>query len=90
MLENINLSFGANYAQHVLNLLIDKGFDRTYAYDIIQKFAYQAMNDKIAFKELILSHQEIIQAVKIDELNSIFNPNQYLKHTDYIFNKIFN
>ncbi|BCR36213.1 adenylosuccinate lyase [Mariniplasma anaerobium] len=90
MLENINLSYGANYAQHVLNLLIDKGFDRTYAYDIIQKLAYQAMNEQISFKELILSHQEINQAIKIDELNPIFNPKQYLKHTDYIFNKIFN
>lgn len=90
MLKNINLSYGANYAQHVLNLLIDKGFDRTYAYDIIQKLAYQAMHDEISFKELILSHQKINQAIKIDELNLIFNPKQYLKHTDYIYNKIFN
>jgi adenylosuccinate lyase len=90
MLENINLSYGANYAQHVLNLLIDKGFDRSYAYDIIQKLAYQAMKEKIEFKALILSHQEFKQVIKIDELNLIINPKQYLKHTDYIFNKIFN
>lgn len=89
MLENINLSYGANYAQHVLNLLIDKGFDRIYAYDIIQKLAYQAMTDQISFKELILNHSELKQTIKTDELNSIFNPKQYLKHTDYIFNKIF-
>jgi adenylosuccinate lyase len=90
MLENINLSFGANYAQHVLNHLIDKGFDRTYAYDIIQKLAYQAMKDQTPFKTLILAHPEFKYAIKKDELNQIFNPKQYLKHTDYIFNKIFN
>ncbi len=90
MLENINLSYGANYAQHVLNLLIDKGFDRTYAYDLIQKFAYQAMEHKTSFKELLLTQPEFDQAIKKDELNQIFNPKQYLKHTDYIFNKIFN
>ncbi|MCD4827064.1 MAG: adenylosuccinate lyase [Acholeplasmataceae bacterium] len=90
MLQNINLSYGANYAQHVLNLLIDKGLDRIYCYDIIQKLAYQAMQEKIAFKDLILEHAELKKVINHDELSLIFDPNKYLEHTDYIFNKIFN
>lgn len=90
MMKNINLSYGANYAQHVLNLLIDKGLDRIYCYDIIQKLAYKAMQDHIPFKKLILNQPELNKVIDEDDLKIIFDPKKYLKHTDYIFRKIFN
>lgn len=89
MLKNIGLTHGTIYAQQILNLLIKKGFDREKAYDIIQRLAYQAMREQRDFKELILKDIELGLFIKEDELSIIFDVKQYLKHTDYILNKIF-
>ena len=39
MIKNIELTKGTVYAQKVLHYLIDQGFDRDNAYDIIQKIS---------------------------------------------------
>lgn len=89
MLKNIDLTKGTVYAQKVLHLLIDQGFDRDEAYDIIQKLAYLAINDQKDFKALILSDVRLKTYVKEDDINHIFKPQSYLKYVDYIYEKVF-
>lgn len=89
MLSNIDLTQGTVHAQQMLNLLIQRGFDRYKAYDYIQKLAYQAMHEKRNFQDLIIKHPELSVYLKNEDLQRISNVETYLKHTDYIFNKIF-
>lgn len=89
MLKNIDLTQGTIHAQQILNLLIQRGFDRYKAYDYIQKLAYQAMHEKRKFQNLVLEHPELSSYLKTEDLQRISNLETYLKHTDYIFNKIF-
>ncbi len=90
MLKNINLTNGTVYAQKVLHLLIDKGLDRDEAYDIIQKLAYQAIQEDKAFKMLILEELSLKSYILQDEVDDIFKPKNYLKYVDYIYDKVFN
>ena len=89
MLKNIQLTKGTVYAQKVLHLLIDKGFDRDDAYDIIQKLAYLAINENKDFKALILAETKLESFINEDEINHIFKPQSYLKYVDYIYDKVF-
>ena len=82
MLENLNSSNGLVYSQKVLLYLIkEKNYTREEAYKIVQEAAHNEDYFKISFKDKgILS---------LDEINLIFNPKNYIKNIDYIYDKVF-
>lgn len=83
--KNITLSHGAFYAQAVLHQLIDKGYDRTEAYDKIKQISHQAIAEDSDFLSLLKSNHAL--ATDID-FNQITNKH-YLRHVDIIYKKIF-
>ena len=85
MLEDINLSFGIFYAQNVLHILIDNGYDRDETYPRIQKIALDAQTKKEQFLDLIFTHEEFSKHVTKEKLNL----NHYLRYVDQIFARIF-
>lgn len=89
MLKNIELTKGTVYAQKVLHIMIDKGFDRDEAYDLIQKLAYQAIGNSQSFKLLILNEKAFRAYLSKDEIEHIFKPESYFTYVDYIFEKVF-
>ena len=89
MLKNIELTRNTVYAQKVLHLFIDHNLDRDQAYDVIQKLAYEAIDELKDFKTLIIDFNRSEKYVGEDELNDIFKPENYLKHVDYIYDKVF-
>ena len=44
MLKNINITHGAVFSGHIVNLLVEKGMSRIEAYDIVQEQAMIALN----------------------------------------------
>ncbi len=85
MLEDINLSYGIFYAQNVLHILIDNGYDRDETYPRIQKIALDAQTEKKQFLDLIFTHEEFSKYVTKEKLNL----NHYLRYVDQIFARIF-
>ena len=85
MIENIHLSSGIFYAQNVLHMLIDQGFDRDETYPIIQSIAQKAQSEKKQFLEILKNDERYNKALDKNKLNLKF----YLRYVDDIFNRIF-
>jgi adenylosuccinate lyase len=89
MLKNINLTNGSIHAQHVLHHLINQNMDRDEAYNIIQKLAYQSIDENQSFKSLILAEKRLNNYVNKKDIERMFDVKTYLKYVDIIFDKVF-
>ncbi|TNF08108.1 MAG: adenylosuccinate lyase [Bacillota bacterium] len=89
VVENIDLTHGVIHTQSVLNLLINHHVDREQAYQHIQKLAFTALDEKKSFLKLLKSDSLIQSTVSDNELDTIFNPQRYLKFVNEIYLKVF-
>ena len=89
MLGNINMTKGVIYAQSVLSLLIQKGMNREEAYDFIQKYAQQALQNKVELKTLLKENNMVIERLTEEELNECFDYKKHFLHVDQIYEKVF-
>ena len=89
MLENINLTKGLIFSQKILLKLMEKGLGREKAYRIIQRNAMKANSLKKDLKEILAQDEEILSILSLNEINSCFDISSYLKHVDYILNRVF-
>jgi adenylosuccinate lyase len=88
MMANINKTNGLIYSQRVMLALIDKGWSREKAYDIIQPLAMKSYKEKISYKDLLAADKEIASILNLKELNELFNPGYYLRNVDNIYKRI--
>ena len=86
--KNLNITNGLIFSQRVMLALIDKGFERTVAYKIVQRNAMQCWENQQPYKELLLADSELISVLSKKELDDIFNTKDYIKHVDHIFERI--
>ncbi len=73
MLENINITKGLIFSQNLLIKLIEKGFIRNKAYELVQKQANKAWAQELNFKELIYNNKGIKKYLTEKELDACFN-----------------
>lgn len=86
---NITLTKGVVYSQKLLSYLIQKGYDRNDAYDLIQKRSLEALSKQIDLLDLLKDDQSILKVISKEELNDIFDSKSYLKYVDDIYDKVF-
>ena len=89
MLKNMELSKGLYFSSKVLVALTEKGMTRDKAYDLDQRCAMESWNSDKSFKEVLLEDPEVTKLLSREELESIFDPWEFLKHRDYVFAKVF-
>lgn len=89
MNSNIYLTKGIVFSQRVLSALIQSGFSRESAYDLVQKLAMQSLHEQIDFKKLLLAHDLVKQHINSETLESLFDPHYNLRHVDAIYKKVF-
>jgi adenylosuccinate lyase len=89
MLENIHLTKGLVFSQRVLTALIDGGFSREDAYDLVQNLALQAFRDGSDFKSLVNDNPLILSKLSKVEIEELFNLEYYQRNIDYIYNQVF-
>lgn len=82
--HNITLSHGVYFAQMVLHQLIDKGHDRTKAYDLIKQISHRALSERRDFLHLLNEIPEIACDIDFDAIDN----SHYLKHVDAIYKKV--
>ncbi|NWH15075.1 adenylosuccinate lyase, partial [Acholeplasma laidlawii] len=87
--NNIDITGGIVFSQHVLSLLIDKGLTRDHAYDLVQKIATDAMSNQKDFKTELLKSSDIMKFMTPDELDKAFDSIYILRHVDTIYLKVF-
>lgn len=87
MLENIQMSYGVIFSQHVMLTLIRKGLSRESAYDLVQPLAMQAWEERRSFRELLEAQPDIMKQLSREDLDEAFDPMYHLKNVDLIFKR---
>ena len=88
MNENINMTYGVTYSGNVLQTLINKGLSREEAYDVIQPLAFESLNSKTMFSELLKNNKKISSLLTNDEIDHCFSKEYYLKNVDRIYERL--
>ncbi|MFG6150032.1 adenylosuccinate lyase [Halobacillus sp. B23F22_1] len=88
MQENMEKTYGLIFSQRVLLTLIDEGFVREEAYDLVQPKAMEAWEQGIPFRELIEADDRITSTLSKEQIEACFDYKHHLKQVDRIFDRI--
>ena len=88
MLENIQLTKGLVFSQHVLLALIEKGMMREEAYRIVQKNAMRTWQEGIEFRTLIEAEPEVSSRFTTEEITELFKSDFFLGNIDKIYARV--
>ncbi len=89
MLKNIYLTHKVIFAQRVMTALINKGFSRESAYDLVQPIAMKAWFEGQDYKELLAQNETVMSHFTREELDQCFTLEYYLKQVPAIFERVF-
>ena len=88
MLENLALTGGLVYSQHLLLLLVRKGLSREKAYAIVQGAAMKSMRSGKSFRDHLASDPAFAALVSESELDEAFDLGTHLGKVDFIFSRV--
>jgi adenylosuccinate lyase len=86
---NIQITRGIIFSQRVLTALIDCGFAREEAYDLVQQLANQATEQNIDFSALVKENPIINGRMTKTEIADLFDMNFYKKQVRFIYQRVF-
>ena len=89
MERNLYSSFGLFFSQRILIALIEKGLKRQEAYEMVQRQALRAWNEKVPLYDLVREDPDITKYLSGDEIESLFDVNYYLRYEDEILKRVF-
>jgi adenylosuccinate lyase len=89
MHTNMNMTKGIIFSQKVLLKLIDKGMARDNAYAVVQRNAMQAWHEGSEFKQTLLHDEDVTSYLTAEDIDNVFQYENFLKHIDFIFNRVF-
>jgi adenylosuccinate lyase len=89
MMKNVNLTGGLIYSQRLLLSLVETGMTREDAYAAVQRLAAMAWDEEKNFMELVRADDTITEHLSGDQLEEVFDPGWYIRHTDEIFARVF-
>jgi adenylosuccinate lyase len=89
MLRNMDVFGGVIYSQAVLLKLIDKGMSREDSYKLVQGNAMKAWNKADGdFRKNLLGDPAVREKLSEQEIEGIFEPQNYLKNVDRVFERL--
>ena len=88
MLANINKTYGVIFSQRFMLKLIEKGFSREQAYDLVQPNAIKSWEEKISFKALMEANTDVKKVLTQEEIDDCFNPKYQVKNVDIIYKRV--
>ncbi|MCK8816655.1 adenylosuccinate lyase [Natroniella sulfidigena] len=88
MEANLDKTKGLIFSQKVMLTLVDQGLLRDDAYELVQRNALQAWEDKESFKELLLADEDVREYLSQDEIEEIFDYAYHLRNIDTIYQRL--
>lgn len=88
MLKNTDKFGGIVFSQKVLLELVEKGLTREDAYKIVQRNALDAFENDGDFKANLLKDDEVTKRLAADEIDKIFDKNEFLKNINEIYKRV--
>ncbi len=89
MISNLNMTRGLIFSQMILLKLIEKGMSREGAYGVVQKNAMMSWEKGLEFKQLLLEDGDVMSCLSVDDIEGAFRVENFLKHVNYIFYRVF-
>lgn len=89
MKKNLELTGGLIYSQRLMLTLVDAGMTREEAYAVTQDLANEAWEDDGTFLDLVKTDNRTKTVLTRQQIEEIFNPGWYVRHTDFIFKRVF-
>src|SRR5687767_5278352 len=89
MRENLERSRGVVFSGTVLLELARRGVSREQAYEWVKRNAMRAIQEKRAFKSLLLNDAEVTRVLPPADIERAFNLDEQLRHVDDIFGRVF-
>ncbi|WP_125606955.1 adenylosuccinate lyase [Lapidilactobacillus bayanensis] len=88
MLRNMNLTHGLIYSQRVLLKLVEKGFSREEAYDLVQPKTAAAWDRGADFKTLLAEDPKVMTKLTGADLDDAFDYHWHLQRVNEIFERL--
>ncbi len=88
MRENLELTGGMIFSQHILLLLVKRGMLREDSYAIVQKAAMESMKSDRSFRDHLAADEKFMKVCTEAELEEAFDLNTHLKKVDFIFSRV--
>lgn len=88
MKENLEVTKGLVFSQRVMLALIDKGLSRQESYEMVQRNAMKAWQDRTSFFDLLSGDPDISKHLSKAELEGIFDYGYFLRHVDTVFERL--
>jgi adenylosuccinate lyase len=88
MRANLDVGGGLAFSQGVLLALIQTGLSRDEAYAVVQRAAAAAWDEGGDFRDALLQDQEVKVRLSPAVFESLFDPNEYLKNLDAVFDRL--
>jgi len=88
MAENIERGLGLHASSRLLSALIDNGLSREAAYEIVQRNALRAADDRVQFRELVEADPEVASAVAPDVVAACFDEQARLGHVQTVIDRL--
>lgn len=89
MQKNLDLTRGLIFSQRLLLELVRKGLTREEAYLLVQGPAMRVWQEGLDFPTLIRQDPEIAQYLTPEEIDAVFNLQEYLRQVDYLCQRVF-
>ncbi len=87
MRENMERSYGLMYSQRVLLRLAETGLPRQQAYEMVQRNAMRAWQERTPFRALLAADPEVTARLTPADLDRCFDPAWYLRNVDAIYRR---
>ena len=88
MLKHTQEFGGIVFSQKALLKLVEKGLTREESYTIVQRNALDAFNNNGNFKNNLLNDSECSKYLSKEEIDGIFNPQEFLNNINIIYDRI--
>ncbi len=88
MRENLERSCGLVYSQRVLLAMVERGVEREQAYQIVQRHAQTAWDERRSFLDILQHDEHVLALIPDQELRECFDPAFYLRHVDATFQRL--
>lgn len=88
MLENMGVTGGLVFSQHIMLELIKKGATRMEAYDMVQGAALKAYETGEEFSKVLEKEKKMKKYMTTEEVKECFSLDYHMRHVDTIFKNI--
>jgi adenylosuccinate lyase len=89
MRENLERSFGVVFSGTVLLELARRGVSRERAYEVVQRNALRAYDEKTPFERLLLADPDVTDLLSPEEIRRCFDLDVQFRHVDTLFARVF-